>query len=219
MALTYCYRRVNISEKPGIYVGILEVNTGLHVSHVIRLLQGVLDDIYKEDPNTFCSPHKSGKIGRDKKPKLVCFRPMFEFLGFPSDQLINDLEDGTLKDVVLIDISVKTSMGSHSWLQEQETAITLKPASTVPGKVWDSILSVTKSRVAQGFTKARIRFRSPDNQQHTIDFDPDSGSLLNEEYVKSIRLKAISPPLDESADALVPHFVAMLDKALIDHLA
>ncbi len=205
--------------KPGIYAGILEVNTGLHIANVIRLLHGVLNDIYKEDAELFCSPHKSGKIGRDKKPKMVCFRPMFEFLGLPSDQLVSDLENGTLRDVVLIDSTTKTSMGSAPWLQQHETAITLKPAASMISNVWSAVCSAAKAQVEHGFSKARIRFKSPDNQQHTIDFDPDTGALLNDEYVKSIRLTAISPPLDESADALVPHFVKLLDQALVDHMS
>jgi len=197
---------------PNTYRALLEKNTGLHRSHVSRLLQAVLRTLYQEDETVFSCDHIGGQKTRDGLPKQVNFRPMLEFTGQPSETLVQELEAGTLKDIALIHNEQKQQLGGKAWLEKQESIlkVKVKPNNQLQ-HVWKNLKAVLSDQAKEGYERARIKFKNTDGDTETVEVDTASGNtLFDDRYVKSRRIAEIDPPLDESADAIVDHFAEKL---------
>jgi hypothetical protein len=203
---------------PNTYRALLEKNTGLHRSHVSRLLQAVLRSLYQEDDTVFSCDHVGGQKTREGHPKRVKFRPMLEFTGQPSETLVQELEDGTLKDIALIHNEQKQQLSGRAWLEKQESILKVKVKPNNQLKhVWQNLKAVLSDQAQQGYERARIKFKNTDGDVETIEVDTASGNtLFDDRYVKSRRITDIAPPLDESADAIVEHFAEKLIELLLE---
>jgi hypothetical protein len=144
---------------------------------------------------------------------------MLEMTGHPSENFVSELEAGTLKDIVLVHNEQEGQLGSRSWLRKQERTLKVKPQSTenVPSKVWQ-YLKGTLSGEAEHFEKARIKFKTADGAIVTVEVDTGSGNVVHDDrYVKSRRITEIDPPLEESSETLVSHFVEQMEQHLDAH--
>lgn len=199
------------------YRVVLERVPGVNSSLIIRLLQHILREMYREDENLFTCDDISGARDRRGNAKKVGFRPMLALNGLPSDQFIADLEAGYLKDITLFEAIPSRQFGGRGWLTEQQRTVNLAVRSGAPGTgcLWNELLSLFSQQAQIGFSRARIRFKRQDGQADAIDIDAATGDLLDQRYVKSKKIANIVPPLDECADRSVPHFVALIDQEVV----
>lgn len=202
-----------------VYCAMLERANGVSSSIVVRLLQSILRRQYKADPNLFTCDDISGARTRDGRPKQIGFRPMIEMAGLPSDQFIADLEEGTLKEVQLIEQREAKQVGARPWLVEDQKVIRLSAQNSggVIEEIWNDLKGLFAEKAEEGFDRARIKFKRADGQMDTVDVDPETGGLLDQRYVKAKKVSGINPPMDECADAIVPHFAAIIEAELIEN--
>lgn len=199
-----------------VYAAMLEKANNLSSTIVTRLFQSILRGQYKINPNLFTCDDISGARTRDGLPKQVGFRPMLELSGLPSDQFIADLEEGTLKEVQLIEQREERQVGARPWLVEDQmvTRLTAKGGGLVAG-LWQDLTGLFAEKAQAGVSKARIKFKRADGQLDTVDIDPETGGLLDQRYVKAKKVSDIEPPMDECADGIVDHFAAVIEGELI----
>ncbi len=202
---------------PNTYLAMLEKANGVNSTLVLRLLQSIFRELYRADENLFTCDDISGARDRNGNPKKVGFRPMLELKGLPSEQFIADLEEGSLQEIHLIEDKERKQFGACAWLHEKQNVVRLTPGAGVPGvaQLWGNLKGVFSAEAKNGYKKARIKFRRADGQPDTVEVDAETGALLDQRYVKAKRIGDIDPPLDECADAIVPHFAQLVEAELI----
>lgn len=201
-----------------VYGAMLEKANNLSSTIVTRLFQSILRGQYQANPELFTCDDISGAKTRDGRPKQVGFRPMLELSGLPSDQFIADLEEGTLKEVQLIEQREERQVGARPWLVEDQKVIrlTAKGAGVIAG-LWDDLTGLFAEKARDGISRARIKFIRADGQTDTVDIDPETGGLLDQRYVKAKKVSGIDPPMDECADGIVDHFAQIVEAELIEN--
>lgn len=202
---------------PNTYLAMLEKANGVNSTLVLRLLQSILRELYRADENLFTCDDISGARDRNGSPKKVGFRPMLELRGLPSEQFISDLEEGSLQEIHLIEDKESKQFGAHPWLHEKQNVLRLAAGAGVPGvsQLWNNLKGVFSAEAKKGYNKARIKFRRADGQADTVEVDAETGTLLDQRYVKAKRIGDVDPPLDECADAIVPHFAQLIEAELV----
>ena len=201
-----------------IYGAVLEKANNLSSTIVTRLFQSILRIQYQANPNLFTCDDISGARTRDGKPKQVGFRPMLELSGLPSEQFIADLEEGTLKEIQLIEQQEERQVGARPWLVENQKVIKLaaKNAGAIAG-LWGDLTGLFAEKAQDGINRARIKFVRADGQTDTVDIDPETGGLLDQRYVKAKTISAIDPPMDECAEGIVQHFAEIIEAELVEN--
>jgi hypothetical protein len=204
-------------DRPDTYVALLEKNTGLSRSLVKRLFQAVLRKAYKADPNTFTCENKFGARTRAGNVKREQFRPMLDFEGHPSSDFIDDLEEGTLKEITLIRGEAMTAIGGKTWLKKAETTVTISADynGLIPN-LWNQVKEVLRVK-SEDYENARVKFKSIDGHSHTVPIDTASGNIVDDRYVKSVRLTAINPFLDEYYPGIVGHLRDIILNLLLEY--
>jgi hypothetical protein len=212
---------VSLEEEPGrphTYLTLLEKNHGLHRSHVERLLQAVLRGQYKEDDEPFSCPDPSGARDKEGKPKMVTFRPMLDFTGHPSETLLEELGAGVLKGISIVHAHHKQEVDGRPWLEASEDILRFKAKSAKPIKnIWNEMKAFFAQKAGAGYERARVKFQKADKTKETVEFDTATGNIVDERYVKKRLIKGISPVMDDSADAIVDHFAALMEEQLVEH--
>lgn len=201
-----------------VYGAVLEKANNLSSTIVARLFQSILRQQYQANPNLFTCDDISGARTRDGKAKQVGFRPMLELSGLPSEQFIADLEEGTLKEVLLIEQKEERQVGARPWLVENQkvTKLAAKNAGMIAG-LWGDLTGLFAERAKEGISCARVKFQRADGQIDTVDIDPETGGLLDQRYVKAKTISDIDPPMDECADAIVDHFAEIIEADLVEN--
>ena len=202
---------------PNVYFAMLEKANGVNSTIVLRLLQSILRELYRADENLFTCDDISGARDRNGAPKRIGFRPMLELRGLPSDQFISDLEEGTLEEIHLIEDKEATQFGAHPWLNQKESVVRLKAGVGVPGvaQLWGTLKQMFSAEAKKGYKKAKIKFRRADGEADAVDVDAETGALLDQRYIKSKRISAIDPPLDECSDHIVNHFAVIINAEVV----
>lgn len=201
-----------------VYAAMLEGVPGVSSSFVVRLLQSILRTMYQVDGNLFVCDDISGARDRHGMPKKVGFRPMLSLRGLPSAQFVADLQAGTVQEVQLIEDKHGAQLGARPWLLEEASVVKLRvvdPARAI-ANMWDSLTAVFREQsAAVGIARARIKFKRADGGTDTVEVDAETGTMLDQRYVKAKRIEAIDPILDECADHIVPHFAALIEAELV----
>jgi hypothetical protein len=206
------------ANRPDTYLMLLEKNHGLHRSHIQRLLQAVLRGQYKEEDEPFTCEDVSGARDKEGRPKMVTFRPMLELTGHPSETLVAELEAGVLKGISIVHLHPKQALSGRPWLEASEDILRFKATSTQPiKKILKDMKSFFADKASKGYQRARVKFQKADKTNDSVEFDTATGSIVDERYVKTRLIKGISPPMDDSADAIVDHFAALMEEQLLEH--
>lgn len=205
-----------------VYAAMLEQAPGVNSSLVTRLLQSILRVMYQANPKLFVCDDISGARDRNGAPKQVGFRPMLSLRGLPSQQLIADLERGTVQEVQLIEDRQGAQFGARQWLREDAKVVKLKvvdPARAVQN-MWDNLTTVFRERnAADNVNRARIKFKRVDGETDSVEVDAETGDILDRRYVKAKRISDLDPGLDECSDGIVPHFAQIIETELIANRA
>lgn len=204
-----------LPNKPNQYLAVIERVTGVGRVYIQRLLNALLQGQYKTDPTTFQSEDLAGRKVRSGAPKMVSFRPLFELVGHPSDEFINDIDAGRFTGMTLVQSSTETQVGGRSYLKPEEKTLRVKVSnnSTVQN-LWDDLKSALASE-SSNWSKAGIKFKSSDGRASTVTLDLATGNVLDENFVKKTRLSGITPFLDFSAQSIVAHFETKMKEEFI----
>lgn len=190
--------------KPNTYLVLIE---GVpRVGHLV--IQSLLNKLIRER----CSVDKSvfeyadpGGARRDGQPRMKPFVPTIEFQGHLSDSFIDDLENGVVNGIELMKHKTKTPLGGSAYLHEDTQILKLSVDKNLPSSGrWSQILKPIQQRKAD-YPQAKIRFIDPDKKSRTVEIDVNTGTPVQQLYVKCYRQSGINPPLAQSSSRLVRH--------------
>lgn len=200
----------HVEGRPDSYLTVIEKVPALGRTNIERLLNAILNDQYKTNEMTFTCDDRTGKQNRDGTPKRVAFRPLLRFAGHPSESFINDLEQGVLNGLTLVHAVQETPLGSRPYLIRDNMRLKVRvKKDSVVENLWED-LKQALGLEAKEWEEARIDFTTPEGLSAKITVDTNTGNVLDEAYVKTVRLKEITPLLDHSSKEIVSHLVALM---------
>lgn len=203
--------------RPGVYSCVLEGVQGISHRFVQQLVNGVLAQACRANKSTFTysAPFKRDKAGN---PLKVGFLPKVVFKGRPSDDFLQDLEEGTLTNIELVADRGKAQFGGSPFLAEARASLKVSVEGDFPAENrWETIKTAVNTfmRGRRDYSAAKISFKDPRGKTHTVNFGIDLGAHEQEEYIKCVFLNRITPPLSNSCpESIVPHFM----NTMVGHL-
>jgi hypothetical protein len=198
------------------YLCHLEVVPGLSHSLVQATLNGILKNSIKAIDQNFNYPDPAGARVAGGAPKLIDFVPHIELLGHPSPTLSEDLENGRITGLTLVQTNEKASLGGYRYLTELDHKIEVKVSPGLPKQ--NRMTNIfTALRVGNpDYGKVRVRFDDPDGLARSVEFDIENESTDDSKYIRSYLVKEIDPPMDEATDKIVPFLRDALKNKLIE---
>lgn len=185
------------------YFCVLEKANKLSHSNVEMLLNRILHDEYDVNKSRFTYAHPGGARTRAGTIKRIEFLPRIELKGYPSAELLNSMEDGKVRDIVLSNTYEKSDFGDNPYLVEKEQHLIVKVKPTFPrGNRLENLTAAVSSRSAE-YSTARVRFTGADGKSLSVDFNVDDGSLIDDRNVHSELISGIAPPLAEGYEKIV----------------
>jgi hypothetical protein len=182
----------------------LEGVPGLGHRIVQALLNRVTNTAVKEGVASFSFPNPNGARDRTGAIRRTPFIPLVELLGHPHPNLVQDLENGTVSEITLIDGRPRGQLGGNQYLQEKEQSVRVAVDRALPAQNrLPSILAAARTRQAN-FQRAAIRFKDPAGHPRTLKLDLATGNPEQQTYLESYSVVGINPPMDESTVNIVP---------------
>lgn len=195
---------------PNSYLCHLEGVPGISHRQVQAMLNSILKAAIRAGTATFDFPDPAGARRRDGIPKTTTFIPTIELLGHPSAAAVNDLEQGQIQSITLIDRRPHNQLGGNRYLTEKESYLVVAADPNMPrnGRL-NSIIAAARVRRAD-FQSARIRFKDPSGVPHSVDYDIAQGTPEQQIYIASYTITNIDPPMDDSSLQLVPFITEVM---------
>lgn len=201
--------------RPNSFLTAVEKVTTLGRALIVRMLNGIINESYRNAPDTFQCEDQTGKRTKDGNPAMVKFRPIIDLTGHPSESFARDLNNGTLTGLELQQPLEQTPIGRRNYLVAKEQQLKVKIVrDNIVANLWNDLKRALEIE-SNEWSKARIRFTAPDGRPTNVVVDTETGHLLDLRYVKSARIMEIDPPLDNSSAEIVAHLEARMIEALV----
>lgn len=140
-------------------------------------------------------PHPAG-VRENGVPVMVPVRVAAEQRAVPSDELLRDLKNGVLADIELSrEIPGAHGFDEHGYTIDRRSSLVVEPRGALNVSIPQIIENVFSTARSKAFTIAKVRWKNGDRTT-TARFDCDSGSPLQNRYIKRLSIK-----LDESLPA------------------
>lgn len=178
---------------------IFEYCPGLTAFTVQKLLNGILKDAKKLSPAKFEQIHPDGSLDEKGKPKKYNVTFKCDLDGHVSDALKSDLDNGKLHSIELItDREQHTPFDEDGFIVEKCKTLVLIPQDDAGIVNKFSRLKKVFNNQKDDYNKARIKFKSPEGLDRTIEMDTENG--LANAYVKKGKLDGFGVDLKSSYD-------------------
>lgn len=202
--------------EPDTYIAILEGVSGVTHRNVISLLNNLLTGFYQRNPARFTYLDPAGAKTRDGQPKHHEFKPRFRLVGHISDQLHQDLENGTIGDIELKNSRVHSTIGNDPFIRSKSFRLTLSVEQNIPKQnVLNRIVAAIQSKHAT-YDKARIYFKDQTGHAKSVEIDVETGAV-EQSYVQARRIAPIFPPLRMTTDVILPRVADPMKQILLDY--
>lgn len=194
------------------YLTLIEAIPAVSVGRIQSVLNTALRHICSHvdgSPFTYVKPG-GGKKEEDYVPHIL-------LAGCPSEQFLQDIEEGRINGLRLVAPTTHESLGQGKYLQMDELSVSVKVSRDIPkGERFETILTGAKAKKAQ-FPTARIYIQPEEGgKSFHVDVDVETGNIIGEAYVKARRLGGFDPLLETSAaEEIVPHFAAKVKALLV----
>ena len=174
-----------------------------------------LRDAAKSDLPHFEYPDPAGAVLKDGSIKMHSYVPHLELRGHLSDDLERDLEEGTVSTLELIKTQPAQQLAGNQYLLEDRLSLKVRVEKTLPrnGRL-ASLIAAMRTRKGQ-YKEGRIQFIDPNGGSKSISYDLDTGTPLQQMYVKYYKVDNISPPLDESSEHIVTALAGRMAQRVI----
>ena len=201
---------------PDLYTCAIEKVTGLSADLVQRLLSKLLNYEWQAT-DFFTYPHPAGGKKADGSPKTEKCCPHVVLRGRASDKLANDLENGTLTGVALVQTYAHNPVAGAPYLtmQKAELKLDINRAAMPKLNIHASLMAVFKAN-SQNYPTAKISYKLPGGaRQVSVELNAATGNPLNDLYVLSYEVNNVFPFLALSANAIVPHLVSAAEQQFL----
>lgn len=194
---------------------IMEYCPGLSLLSVERVLNRILADAKKLSPEEFTQNHPDGSLDANGKPKKINVTFKCRLEGHLSDELKDDLNNGKIQSIELITDKTKhTPFDEDGYITEKCKTVTLNVNEDKPSAIgkFERMMNVITQHKTD-YDQAKIRFKSPEGLDRTVDIDPSDG--IAQLYIKKVRLDSFQTDLKSSYAKFNPETLLKM-KALLN---
>lgn len=184
----------------GQYLALFEESARFPRIEVERYLNFLIRQSAKVYSEAYLYPSPSGERTPDGAPKMISYKNTISVSGHLSNDFQKDIESGTLRGVSL-QTSHKSNFGFGESkrltpVQKQIKLNVVDSWKVHPAQIIAEALSLGKANKMEA---ARIVFATPDDTSHTAIVDTENGNILNDGYIKKVRLTAKDITLPEAS--------------------
>lgn len=195
-------------------LALCEYFSGITITTIQRLLNNLLRDVKKVHPEKFEFTHPDGSKDQKGKPKKYKVNYKFQFDAHISDEFANDLNHGKIHSIGLISKQEQqTPFDEDGYVREKFQSVTLgvdDEKTALLNKV--KILKQVFKRHKENYSKAKIRFKSPEGSERTVDFDMETEAPNIENYIKKARIDSFNEVLQSSYESINNRIVEKISK-------
>lgn len=171
------------------YLCVIETvyGSGLHASSIADYLSFVLRYCRLQFKEDFLVKNNNGACDSSGRPLMVRHIHRVELQGHPSSEFQQELKEGRLVGIELLDFSEKgASWDDKGAVFEEVRAVKLKPKKSVSEGL-STIVDKIRNKAAQEdeYSQVRVRFNNAKGEPRDATVDVVTGGLINEhKYVK-----------------------------------
>lgn len=189
---------------PNRYTSLVEKVAGLDITLIRRVLNRLLRDEYDSNTGFYSYPHPGGQRTRAGAVAMVRCLPRVEFGGRPSATLASDVQNGRLTGIELTKAVTHVPVGGVPYITKKEATLKLEiDQHGLGGNIWGDVRRALRAESAD-YQSATIGLRLPGRSKTvSVKVATRDGSPLSDLYIRSFDLAQISPPMDQSAQAVV----------------
>lgn len=194
---------ISLNPVDNVYLTILEVTPGLASGKVTRFLTHLFKFCSRIDRATFTQPHPTNGVDAQGRPITIVTRHVAQLDGHPSDDLLRDLQAGTLSAIELIDKRNENLPWDNAGrTREMARTVILSPGQ-VAGTNLDRIRDAFARATREHYGEARVRFKTANNVGRSVLLETTHMNLANDfKFIKKEKLDGFANPLDASHHAI-----------------
>jgi hypothetical protein len=142
--------------------------------------------------------------------------PYVRLLGHISAELDADINAGKIKHIELVRSYEMKPFNDDPFMREETASLRISVLNTMPrADRWKRIKN--NLRMGRGeYVAANIRFVAPDGRSQTAEYDMESDTVENNNYIRSELIGDIEPHLADASQVVVGHFATRMRQILID---
>lgn len=177
--------------------GLTASGIGPYIAHIIRRCKKIY-------ASQFRLTNPDGSVDKKGSPNLVHWNHDVELQGHPSNSFINDLEQGTLSGIELIDHEeVGSKWDENGFVNEKRKIIEMEVKKDLIGDAWKTLNSVLGNAKEKGLAQMRVKFVSPSGETKDALLSTDTGYLADDrKYVKKHKISSQNTPTTTSFDSI-----------------
>jgi hypothetical protein len=179
-------------------VMLIERTTGITIPRVMTVLRILLRKARKKHPEIFHQVSIDGVVDEDGKPIKHLVNFWIEAEGHISQQLAEDINNGSISEVELITQRHKMQpFDGDAYLVNEENVLVLKVNKKHPG-LKDKLTKLTQlfDGHKKEYEKARIKFKTARGTAGSLSWDADYG--VSDRYLRKEVVTNIHPPMESS---------------------
>lgn len=178
---------------PNTYLMLLELATGLSVSALSPFINQILREHAARNKHLFQVDHPDGAVDNAGNRIKVNYTPKIQLAGHLSEDLINEINNGKLKDIEMItDSKVRTPWDSSGKLVETRQSIYIgvnKHSNSPLG--WLTVKQVLKTGKSKLCDQARIHYKNEHDTNRTalieLQSDANDIKLIRKEVLSNFK--------------------------------
>lgn len=176
----------SIESKPNAYTMLLEHSIGMSTGRINNYLNFLLREIAKEFPGKYSTPHPDGILNKNGNPKYVKYVSKLSLQGKISDELISDLNLGSLQDIeIYTEQRHGVSWDGPGAVFTDREIIRLKPRHKKSVGGWWKVVKSAVKKDPDNYEFATIHFNDRDEIPRQATIYSDTLRIANDfKYVK-----------------------------------
>lgn len=181
----------SIEQDENIYLLVYETvrGSGIYGTHIRTFINKLLKSCREENSSSYLVPHPSGSMTNGKSDTVNSLHSC-ELSGKISDDFLNDLNNGFLEGIELIDYDDKGKKWDVSGsISESKKSISLT-VSSQPEKIAETLSGIFGKANKGKYREAKVRFRDDRDAPQSVSLFTDDFTLVNDDkYVKRTKIQ------------------------------
>lgn len=196
-----CHVLISVKPEKGhshIYTCAVEkVTKGVTVSYIKAFFSQLLKKAYKEQ-NFFSYPTPTGALNTHGQSCRDSCQLFISLQGRPSDDMIDIINNGTIKDISLIQTKEYMKIDSSTYTNKLERSLSLKRDKQLLKSFGYNKIEKWRRIVSKDYEQLNISVTPPDTSSRiTIKINTEDGSVIGNQYT---RYFLVSMPSDQNLD-------------------
>lgn len=194
---------INLNPVDHAFMTLLEVTPGLASGKVTRFLTFLFKFCAKVDPVAFKQRHPNNAVDQHGNAILVVTRHVASLVGHPSAAFLQDIQQGTLGMIELIDKrNENLPWDNVGRMREVARSVKLKPGP-IAGTNIDRIRDAAARAFRDNYSEARIQFTTASKIGRTVVLETEHLNFAQESiFVRKEKLSGFINPLPTSHEVI-----------------